>query len=61
MHFATYTISEDNKRLESWYCMNFKADFIDALKEFKRLPDLSFQAQLTEIEHSTKLEKQLKR
>ena len=42
MHFANHSISEDNKRLENWYCMNFKSDFIDALKEFKRLPDHSF-------------------
>ena len=28
MHFATRTITAENKRLKQWHCMDFKEDFI---------------------------------
>ena len=38
MHFTTQTITDENKRLVNWHCMSFKEDFIQTLKEHKRLP-----------------------
>ena len=33
MHFATRTITAENKRLKQWHSMNFKRDFIEVLKD----------------------------
>ena len=37
-HFPNHNITDENKRLENWYCMNFKQDFIENLKQHRRLP-----------------------
>ena len=42
MYFDTTSTTDSGKKMLSWYKMEFKQDFIKALHEFKRLPDLSF-------------------
>ena len=46
MTFARDTRTEDNKRVESRYCMTFNSDFIDALTKHGKLPSaLPFEDQ----------------
>ena len=45
MHFATRTITAENKRRKEWHCMSFKEDFVQMLTETGRLPISSMKEQ----------------
>ena len=56
LHFTTQTITDVNKRLVNWHCMSFKEDFIQTIKEHKRLPIRTYKESLELISN---LQKQL--
>ena len=61
MHFATQSLTNYGTKLENWYRMAYRQDFIDTLETHGRLPTTSYRDALEINQKLIEENKQLKR
>ena len=49
MNFCTNKLNMNNKREYTWYCMEFKKDFVDFLGKYGRLPIANIKESMDKI------------
>ena len=58
MHFANFILTEQNNRIENWYCMVLKDDVVSVLKKHGELPNSTVKAYLSRISKYQNLKKE---